>query len=254
MDPFADYAWFYDLDYAGVDMDLPMIEQFAARSGSPILEVACGTGRVLLPLAQQGHRVVGVDFSAAMLDLARQKVRAAGLDERVTLVEQDMRQLELDRRFTMAFVVSNSFLALTTLDDQLTALTRIRQHLNPGGLLLLDLFNPDLSRLLDVQGRVTLDKVVTDPQTGQTVQKFLTQSVDLGEQLINTTLIIDRMDGSGWVQRTLFPFTLRYLFRGELELLLRHTGFAVEAIYGSYDLDEYCGESERIIAVARRSD
>lgn len=254
MDPYADYAWFYDLDYEGMDADLPMIEQFAARCGSPILELACGTGRALLPLAQQGHRLVGVDFSAAMLERARTKIQAAGLEERVTLVEQDMRRLALDQRFALAFIISNSFLALTTLDDQLAALRGIRQHLEPGGLLLLDQFNPDLGRLLDVQGRVTLTKVVADPHTGQTVAKFFSQSVDLGEQLIDTTLILDRMDGAGQVRRTLFPFTLRYLFRGELELMLRHTGFAVEAIYGSYDLDEYCGDSDRMIAVARRLD
>ena len=254
MDPYGDYAWFYDLDYEGMDADLPMIEQFAARCGSPILELACGTGRALLPLAQQGHQVVGVDFSPAMLERARQKIRAAGLEERISLVEQDMRQLELEQRFHLAFIVSNSFLGLTTLDDQLTALREIRRHLTPGGLLLLDQFNPDLGRLLDVPGRVTLNKVVTDPQTGQTVLKFLTQSVDLGQQLIDTTLILDRMDGSGRIQRTMFPFTLRYLFRGELELMLRHAGFAVEAIYGSYELDEFGSDSDRMIAVGRRLD
>ena len=70
------YARFYDLDHGDLDADLFMIQQLAARSGSPILELACGTGRVLLPLARQGYQVTGVDLSAAMLDVARRKAAA----------------------------------------------------------------------------------------------------------------------------------------------------------------------------------
>jgi ubiquinone/menaquinone biosynthesis C-methylase UbiE len=253
-DPFSIYARFYDVDYAGMDADQPMIQQFAVRCGSPILEVACGTGRVLLPLARKGYRVTGVDVSAAMLDRARAKIAAEGLGDRATLVEQDMRDLDLDGRFNLALVVSNSFLHMLTMDDQLAAVGRIRRHLEPGGLLLLDLFNPDLSRLLDFQGRVTLEKVMADPETGHTLMKFLTQTVDLGQQIIDVTFILDEVDSKGHVQRTLFPFSLRYLFRGELELLLRYAGFEVEVIYGSYDLDEFAADSERMIAVARRLD
>jgi len=253
-DPFGTFARFYDLDYAGMEADLPMLGQFAARCGSPILELACGTGRVLLPLARQGYQVTGVDISAAMLDRARHKVCSEGLEERICLARQDMRNLELDGPFSFVFVVSSSFQHLLTVDDQLAVLARVRRHLSPGGLFLVDLFNPDLSRLLDFQGRVTLEKTMTDPETGRPVLKVHSQTVDLGQQIVYTTLIMDEMDDRGRVQRTLFPFPLRYMFRGEVELLLRHAGFALEAIYGSYDLDEYSGDSERLIAVAHRTD
>jgi SAM-dependent methyltransferase len=253
-DPFGIYARFYDLDYAGMDTDLSMVQQFATRCGPPILELACGTGRALLPLARMRYQVAGVDISPVMLERARQVVAGEGLEDLVTLVEQDMCALDLGRRFRMAFIIANSFLHLLTLDDQLEALTRIRQHLHPGGLLLLDIFNPDPSRLLDVPGRVTLEKAMADPKTGHSLLKFHTQTVDLGQQTIDVTFVVDEMDGTGRVQRTLFPFTLRYLFRGELELLLRHTGFELEAIYGSHDLDLFSGDSERMIAVARRPD
>jgi ubiquinone/menaquinone biosynthesis C-methylase UbiE len=253
-DPFGTFARFYDLDYAGMEADLPMLGQFAARCGSPILELACGTGRVLLPLARQGYQVTGVDVSAAMLDRTRHKVSSEGLEERVCLAQQDMRDLELDSPFSFVFVVSSSFQHLLTIDDQLAVLARVRRHLSPGGLFLVDLFNPDLSRLLDFQGRVTLDKIMTDPETGRPILKYHSQTVDLGQQTVYTTLIMDELDDRGQVQRTLFPFPLRYMFRGEVELLLRHAGFALEAVYGSYDLDEYSGDSERLIAVAHRTD
>jgi ubiquinone/menaquinone biosynthesis C-methylase UbiE len=252
-DAFEPYARFYDLDYAGMDADLPVIQQFAMRCGSPILELACGTGRVLLPLAHQGYRVTGVDVSPSMLNRARGKVALEGLEDRVTLMQQDMRDLSLDGLFSLALVVSNSFLHLMTIDDQLAALKGVRRHLDPGGLLLLDVFNPDLSRLLDFQGRITLEKVMLDPETGHRLMKYHSQMADLGQQTIQVTYVVDEMDAEGrLLQRTLFPFCLRYLFRYELELLLRHAGFELEAIYGSYELDDFTGDSQRMVAIARQ--
>ncbi len=250
MEDYDVYARFYDLEFGRMERDLVMIEQFAARCGSPILELACGTGRVLLPLARQGHDVTGVDVSAAMLDVARRKVAAENLEKRVTLVQQDMRGLALDGHFNLAFIAVNSFMHLPTADDQLAALTGIRRHLAPGGLLLLDLFNPDLGRLLDYQGQVHLDRTMVDPDTGHQVLRFRSEKVDLGLQTIYVTYLADEIDGEGRTQRTVFPFTVRYLFRYELEHLLWRAGYALEAVYGSYELDDWGGESDKMIAVA----
>ena len=251
-DDFDLYARFYDPDLGDFDADLQMYEQFAARCDSPVLELGCGTGRVLIPLARLGYRITGIDASAAMLEKAREKVEAEDLQGRVTLVEQEMGELALEERFNLAFAALNSFAHLHTTDDQLAALARIHQHLNPGGLLVLDLFNPDLARLLDARGQVALTRVMDGPGAGRRTMRFTTDEVDLGRQLIHTTYIVDEIDSGGQVRRTLFPFSLRYVFRYELELLLRHAGFDVEAVYGSYDLDEFSGDSEKLIAVARR--
>jgi SAM-dependent methyltransferase len=251
-DNFDIYAGFYDPDVGDFDADLRMYEQFAVRCSSPILELGCGTGRVLIPLARQGYRITGVDSSTAMLERARAKIAEENLIERVTLLEQEMRDLELGERFNLAFAALNSFAHLHTTDDQLTALAQIRHHLNPGGLLILDLSNPDMGRLLEPRGQVALAKVMTAPETGRRTMRFHADEVDLGRQIIHTTYIVDEIDAEGHVQRTLFPFSLRYVFRYELELLLRHAGFEIEAIYGSYDLDEFSGESEKLIAVSSR--
>ena len=231
-----------------------MIEQYAARCGSPILELGCGSGRLLLPLARQGYDVTGVDVSRAMLDLARQKLAAEvpALRGRVTLVQQDMRWLALGRRFNLAFVAINSFMHLLTPGDQLAALGAIRNHLEPGGLLLLDLFNPDLGRLLNMHGQVFMEKVLDHPETGRQVIKFRSERADLGQQIITVTFMVDELDAEGRPCRTLFPFRIRYLFRSELEHLLWRAGYALEAVYGSYELDEWNGESDKMITVARR--
>ena len=197
MDPFDTYARFYDLDYAGFDDDVQMVQQFALRCGSPVLELGCGTGRLLLPLAGAGFELTGVDASAAMLAIARQKLAAAGLSNRTTLLQQWMQELTIGMRFNLAFAAINSFLHVTDMDEQLAALARIRQHLNPEGLLLLDLFNPDLGRLLDARGQVVLDKVMVDPKTGDRVLKYRAQTVDQGLQTMHTTLILDAVDGEG---------------------------------------------------------
>jgi SAM-dependent methyltransferase len=254
MDRYDIYARFYDLDFGAADADLFMYQQFASRCSSPILELGCGTGRVLLPLARQGYQITGVDLSLPMLEVARGKIAAEDLSAQVTLSRQDMRTLELDNRFNLAFAAINSFMHLLNTDDQLAALARIRHHLNPGGLLILDLFNPDLSRLLEARGQVGLAKVMTDPDTGHSLMRFHSDKVDLGEQTIHVTFVMDELDSEGNVQRTLFPFSIRYLFRFELELLLRHAGFEIEGIYGTYDLDEFDGDSPKMIAVARRPD
>jgi SAM-dependent methyltransferase len=254
MERYDIYARFYDLDFGDADADLLMYQQFASRCGSPILELGCGTGRVLLPLARQGYRITGLDISPSMLDAARVKVDAEGLGDRVTLVEQDMRKLKVGTRFNLVFAAINSFMHLLTIEEQLAVLDRIRHHLNPGGLLLLDLFNPDLTRLLDLRGQLSLAKTMTDPDTGHRLMRFHSDKADLGQQTISVTFIVDEIDSTGHVQRTLFPFTIRYLFRFELELLLRHAGFEIETFYGSYDLDEYTGDSPKMIAVARKQD
>ena len=253
IDLYGNFAGFYDLDFVDRDDDLLFYEQFCARCGSPILELGCGTGRLMLPLVRQGFDVTGVDISPAMLERAQRRLAVEGLPGRATLLEQDMRHLALDGRFNLALLAVNSFMHMLTLDDQLATLARIREHLNPGGVLLLDLFNPDLPRLLEPGGQMFLDRVTTHPETGHRVFKFRTQRVDLGLQTIHVTYMVDEVDGQGSVvRRTLIPFSVRYLFRGELELLLRHAGFKIEAIYGSYDLDEFTGDSARMLPVARR--
>ena len=252
MDHFGSYARFYDLDYAGHDADLSMYLQFAARCHSPILELGCGTGRLLVPLARKGYTITGVDVSPAMLERARRYVYAAGVDERVTLLEQDMRSLELEGGFGLAIAATNTFMHLLTTDDQLGALASIRRVLSPGALLILDVLNPDLGRLLEPGGQLLLDKVMTDPQTGHSLLEMQTQTVDLAQQTVHVTLIVDEIGDDASVRRTLFPFSLRYMFRSELELLLRCAGYRLEAIYGSYDLDDYTADSEIMLAVARR--
>jgi SAM-dependent methyltransferase len=245
-------ARFFDADYAGYLDDLPLLEAYAQRVGSPLLELGCGTGRLLIPLAEAGYQVTGVDLSPEMLRCARAKAEAAGVAERVTLVEGNFADAPLAETYRLAFVVMNTFLHLNSLERQLRALRHWREHLVPGGLLLIEVFHPDVSQLAGLDGRLEWDKTWVDPTTGATVMKWLTRTVDLAEQTLHVTIIYDEVATDGSLRRTLVPFDTRYLWRYEAELLLDKAGYALEALHGDWDANPFESASDRMILVARR--
>lgn len=243
-------ARFYDLDYGEVTEDLLFYRSYAQRTGGPVLELGVGTGRVALPLAQAGFRVVGLDSSEAMLEAARGKIPAR-LKRRLRLVYGDMQEFALEERFPLAFIAANTFAHITLAEDRIRTLECVRGHLTEGGLLILA-----LSGQLGPWGRageVLLDWVKQDPSTGNTIAKFVSIQYDPTRQIQEITFIYDEVDEEGRVRRTIVTFPLRYTSLPELELLLNQSSFAVEAVYGSYDLEPYRSESEHLIVVARRS-
>ena len=252
MSQFDAFARYYDADYGAIDDDLPFYRELARRAGGPVLEVMCGSGRLLLPLARAGLRLAGVDVSRAMLKLARERLDAAGLSERVELLEADVREQAPHGPFGLAIVAINSFMHLASPADQLAALARIHASLRPGGLLTIDLFNPDPRALAEQHGALVLDKRFT-LEDGTQVQKFVAQHTDMAAQLSHVTFLYDEIDSAGRVSRRTLPFTMRWLYRYELEHLLARAGFALEALYGSYELDDYSTESELMLVVARKS-
>ncbi|MCX6030322.1 MAG: class I SAM-dependent methyltransferase, partial [Chloroflexi bacterium] len=135
---------------------------------------------------------------------------------------------------------------------QLQALRHWREHLIPGGLLLIDIFHPDVAQLANLDGRLEWDRSWSDPQTGATVMKWITRTVDLAEQILHVTLIYDEVTDDGVLRRTLVPYDARYLWRFEAELLLDKAGFVLEGIYGDWDLGPFESASGRMILVARR--
>ncbi|HSN76874.1 MAG TPA: methyltransferase domain-containing protein [Anaerolineae bacterium] len=254
MADFDRFARFYDLDYEPFQDDVALYLGFAERTGGPLLELGCGTGRLLLPLARAGYAITGVDMSPRMLEVAQAKVDAAGLGDRITLVQADMRQVELAQQYRLAFIAINSFMHLLTMEDQIQALRTWRNLLLPGGLLIIDVFNPHPQGLLEADGRIDLNGHWFDPATGAVVLKQTSRTLDDARQLQHVMFIYDEVFPDGQLRRTLAPFQARYLHRFEGELLLDKAGFTPEQVYGSYDLDPYGSESERMIFVARRSE
>ena len=145
------YDAFYDADLPQIAGDVTFYSDIAREVGGSILELACGTGRITLALAEAGLAVTGADCSEGMLSVARRKAAAlpAEAQQRLELVHQDMTTLRLDRQFNFVFVPFRSFQFLLTGDLQRRALESIHRHLGPGGTLALHLFDPRLDLLID---------------------------------------------------------------------------------------------------------
>jgi SAM-dependent methyltransferase len=250
-DGYAPHARFYDLEHEDYQEDIATYAGFSARLESEaVLELACGTGRLLLPLAASGARVTGVDLSPAMLAIAREKVTAAHLHERVRLVQGDMRTVDLDQRYGLVVIGLNSLMHLDRQAAQLEALQVAARHLAPGGRLVVDLFNPEVA-LPDAQqeGQLFLHCLKVLPG-GTHLLHFQSPRVDRAAQMVTMTNYYDEMPPDGQVRRHMAPFTLRYVTAGELRLLVRQAGLEVEALYGTYELDPFENDSPRLLAVA----
>jgi SAM-dependent methyltransferase len=247
--PFDRLARYYDLEHLAFQNDLPLYLGLASRLGGPLLEVACGSGRVLLPLAEAGYQVVGLDSSPAMLALARDRLAARpGLAGRVELIEQDLRSARLARRFKLVICALDSFALLLDRAEQLRALRTLARHLEPNGLLVLDVGNGN--RRGGEPAEETSLQVVESAPPGPPLTKLVLRRTDPAEQLDRLLHLYDEPGPDGAIQRTAVELTLRYFTRFELELLLERAGFFVEALFGDYDLSPFSSDSERLIALA----
>ncbi len=252
MDMYELIAPYYDLEHAGYQEDVDLYLNYAIAVGPPVLELGCGTGRLLEPLARRGIEVVGVDSSPAMLALARQRLQEGNLSRHVELIEADARALHLDGRFRLAFVALNSFAHFTTRQDQRAVLAGLHQHLLSGGTLILDLPNADLRRYQQAEGQLFLQGVWTDESQHLMVSHFIAAAHDPEARLLHLMHFYDLHPQAGPLRRIVVENALALLSPGEAELLVESCGFQVSHVFGDYDLNPCADTSPRLIIVATR--
>jgi ubiquinone/menaquinone biosynthesis C-methylase UbiE len=231
------YDAFYSSSGPNIAGDAAFYERVAREAGGPVLELACGTGRIALPLAKVGLHVIGVDRSEAMLKIARCKLAAlpASVRERLSLVNQDMSALSLGRRFGFVFVPFRSFQHLLTIDLQRKSLEAIRRHLEPAGRLALHLFDPRLDWLIDAQ--IALPGLSgTHPETGRRyVGEILRTNFDHLNQIRRDLWRYAEIGPNGeLLAEETREMALRWTYRWELHHLLNLCGLAVEAEYSDF--------------------
>ena len=242
-------APFYDVEHGGFDEDLDMYSNFAELCGGKVLELACGSGRVLLPLAREGFELVGVDTSAGMLEIARRRLESEDLIQRCSLVQQDIRALKLEQRFRMAFIALGSFGHITTRSEQLQTLAAVRAHLGGRASFVVDLGNADARYMETMSGQVLHQGTWQDEQ-GEFFTHWVSPAASNRQHLLEMTHFYERYPQGGPVHRTTVT-TMLYLFeRYEFEFLLEQTGFAVKGVYGDYELTPYQLDSPRLIFLA----
>jgi SAM-dependent methyltransferase len=247
---YAALARYYDLENANFTEDLGYWLDLADEHGDPILELGCGTGRVLLNLARRGHAVTGIDSSPDMLARLQASLGAATgqhLAQPPQIVQAAFEEFELAQRFNLALMPFNTFMHLLTTEAQLSFLARVRRHLAPEGVLALDLPNPAEAGAASEQG-LTLERSFADGD--RTVQQFASIAIDHASQLSHVTWIYDSVGPDGAIQRSIVPLTLRLTYPAEMSLLLSRSGFSSVRLYGNYDRSPFADGAPRMLVLA----
>jgi SAM-dependent methyltransferase len=242
---FYDHPDLYDV-LLPVGAHLPFYADLARQQAGAVLELACGTGQITIPIALNGHPTVGLDRSRAMLDVATK--RAAAANAPVECVEGDMRDFALGRQFDLIFVARNSLLHLLSTADLLAAFAAIRRHLAPNGVFAFDIFNPDARLLARPAGqRFPVMEVSTSQFGSLTVEQ--TSDYDSATQVNHAVWYISTQDKRhAWV----VPLVLRSIFPQELPLLLSAAGLELTSRFGELP-DAPFGAGSRIqLCLCRR--
>jgi cyclopropane fatty-acyl-phospholipid synthase-like methyltransferase len=242
-------APFYDIEHAHFDEDLDIYHNFAELCGGKILELACGSGRVMLSLAEQGYDVTGIDNSGKMLELARAAFAEAGVTAHCTLLEQDLCTFHIDQKFRLAIIALGSFAHITNRQAQQQALATVRAHMSHGGTFIVDISNSDARYMEELSGQVLHQGSWQDEQ-GVYFTHLVSPASATTKHQLELTHFYDRHVQGGNVQRTLVTTQLYLFERSEMELLLEQAGFVVKSIYGDHDLGPYHIESPRMIFIA----
>ena len=221
----------------------------AEREGGPILEWGAGTGRIAVPLAEAGFDVIAVELSEEMVVKGREKSAA------VEWVRGDMRSVKPGRRYRLAVCAFNSFLCLLSVDDALAFLRNAREHLEPGGLLGIEVsaFSPE--ELTDPPGGPRLQHDFTRELPDGRLARFSVSRYDAASQLLAMRLFYELYGVSGELrERRAHDLTIRVTGRDELDLMLRLAGFEVEAVYGDFEGEPFTAGSDHLVVLARKID
>ncbi len=236
---FYSHARLYDLMFPGGGPSVDYYRAEAGRTGGRILELGCGTGNKLIPLASDGNSCVGLDLSPYMLAEARRKADECGVA--VEWVEGDMTAFDLDRTFDFVFITANSLLHLHEIDDLVSCFRSVRRHLAPGARFIFDVFNPSVKVLAEADGvrRTRQSLSFTDPEHGRV-------RVDVAETYDATTQVTRGM-WHLWTDSepdlVVAPLAIRSIFPQELPLLISLGGLRLVGRFGDWSGGPFTGES-----------
>ena len=248
----------YDVVYGRLRTDdIAFYVDLALHANGPVLELGCGTGRILIPSAQAGATMTGLDHSELMLAACRRKADALPADVRARIVLKpgDMTDFQLGRRFGLITIPFRAFSHLITVDQQLACLACVRRHLATGASLVFDVFDPNMQRLTDLKrGEETEDCPESPLADGRSVRRTnRVTAVDLAAQTFQVEFNYYFKDQDGRSEHARESFPLRFYFRDELERLLARAGFEVVALYGWYDRSALSSESREMIFLTRKA-
>jgi SAM-dependent methyltransferase len=251
MNDYDQLAPYYDAEWRNLTQDIPFILDEAHSAGDPILELACGSGRVALPLALAGFSVWGIDNSPAMLSLFEKKIlrESPDVSSRIHISKQDMQKFSFDQRFKLILIPFNSFLLLTDRQDFDQCLQNCKNHLDDSGKFIIDVFSPNFELCAIKEPKMQFLQHFYVPELNKVVIQWEYAKRDMGRQLIDIDFLYEEYDRNGNLENKTYSLQMSIVFRYEMEYLLEKNGFTVEAVYGNYDRSPFTNTSPQIICV-----
>ncbi|MCI0620921.1 MAG: class I SAM-dependent methyltransferase [Acidobacteria bacterium] len=246
--PFDD-GELYDILFKDFPYAIDFYVGLAREAKGSVLDIGCGTGRVLLPCMQAGADVDGLDLSEAMLNTLRRKAAALHLAPR--LHRADMSEFRLPRRYALIMITFNAFIHNLTQEAQIRCLELCRQHLTPDGVLAFDIFFPGLGIIGAAENTRVLELETQHPQTGLPLRLYDTRSFNRVEQIQRSLNEIEILGGDGKIDTVhRSEFSVRWTYKAEMALLLRVAGFARWEIFGDFDGRALTQETDAMIVLA----
>jgi SAM-dependent methyltransferase len=239
----------YHAHHSSYTEDLPFWLELAAKEGDPVLELGCGTGRVLIPMAQAGYHTVGLDHDLSMLKFLQASIALQELHT-LLLVAADICRFNLSAKFPLITLPCNTFSTLNT-EQQVACLRCVGRHLSEGGVFAVCLPNPELISRLPTQAAAELEDEFIHPDTGNPVQ--VSSSWRRTKHTLHLTWIYDQLLPDGTVDRKVVnnhqQLNTVNIYLSELE----NEGLMVRGLYGDFDRSPYTDDSPQLIIQASRS-
>ncbi|MEH1861784.1 MAG: methyltransferase domain-containing protein [Nostoc sp.] len=241
----------YDLMYENfypipnlTKLDLSFLSDIANQYGDPILELCCGTGRIAIPLAEKGWQVTGIDVSESMLEAAKRK------SSKVKWVKADVRNFEIDEKFSLIIFSANSICHILTMEDLESCFKCVKKHLKPEGRIVIHTFNFYTKASLEDLWNDSpyLYSVYQDPDAKGTVVVTAVARFDLTEQLCYEKMFFKLVE---YQKEFVEEVTYRIYHPNELEALLKYNGFTIERKLGNYEQEPFTSSSPNHIIISK---
>lgn len=231
-------------DFHAYRDDINFYLSYAKETTGKILDLGCGTGRILIPIAKLGKEIIGIDNSEYMLEICKNKIRKElnSKASKITLIKANITNFEFDEQFSLVIIPFGPFNYLNNVSEQINCLTCINRHLNSEKVLVFDIWYPNNYELIKSEHGyyVVKNQPYFKMPDGRKVQWGIkNKSVDYNKQLIFEEMYYNINYPNGKKEKLIYPSSIRYFYRYEIEHLLAFTGFKINKLYSDFNKCEF---------------
>ena len=236
------FADFYDDIWTGIKGDTKFYLQEAKKARGPVLEAACGTGRIMLPLLEAGVDIDGFDITPKMISVLKKKAKAKGLKPNVWVA--DMRSFRSKRKYGLIIVPYRSFLHIRTTEDQIKTLKNFKRHLKKGGRLVMNFFYPDFNFMAKNDGKTSKKHPIYIKG-----KKYYSQEKVSISPIEQFNTVQWTLTGQGKTRK--YSIDICYIYKKEFDLLLSAAGFRKWKVYGGFKKEKLTKMQQEMVWIIR---